>query len=367
MFLTKLQLAQFKNYEFAELEFSPKFNCFVGLNGMGKTNLLDAIYYMSFCKSFFNPVDYQNVRNGGAEFKLGATYQRKEQEEFLSCWVRKQHRKQFKKNKKEYEKLSDHIGLFPLVMVSPYDIELIHGGSELRRKFMDGIISQYDHNYLENLLSYNKALQHRNALLKHFAKERVYQKESLEIWDLQLESFANYIYEARKKFVDAFIPIFNVYYEKVSGKKEEVSLSYRTQLDTSSMTEGLAQNLDKDLAVRYTSFGIHRDDLEFNIRQEQLKKFGSQGQQKTYLLALKLAQYDYLRDQTKLKPILLLDDVFDKLDQERTSNLMKLLNSEEFGQVFVTDTGEERIRNLFKDISAEVRNFRVDDGVITSL
>ncbi len=364
MYLNKLQLAKFKNYDYAELEFSPKFNCFVGMNGMGKTNLLDAVYYLSFCKSFFNPIDYQNVKDGGEEFKLGASYIRKEREEHLSCRVRRQQKKQFKRNKKDYEKLSDHIGLFPLTMVSPYDIELIRGGSELRRKFMDGIISQYEHSYLENLLSYNRALQQRNALLKHFAKERIFQEESLALWDERLIAYANQIFDERKRFIAAFIPIFNEYYEKVSGKQELVSLAYRSQLNEQKMSEGLKENLDKDLAVRYTSFGIHRDDLEFQIKGESIKKFGSQGQQKTYLLALKLAQYDYLKEQTGVNPILLLDDVFDKLDRKRTANLMKLLNSESFGQVFVTDTGEDRIKELFSDITEEVRTFRIEEGQV---
>lgn len=364
MHLQKLQLARFKNYEFAELEFSAKFNCFVGLNGMGKTNLLDAIYYLSFCKSFFNPVDYQNILNGGEAFKLSGTYLRDEREEFLSCSVRKQQRKQFKRNKKEYEKLADHIGLFPLTMVSPYDIELIHGGSELRRKFMDGIISQYKHAYLENLLNYNRALQQRNALLKHFAKERVFQKESLDLWDERLASEAQLIFKERKNFIEKFTPIFNTYYEKVSGKNEAVRLVYNSQLFEKEMAAGLEDNLNKDLALRYSSFGIHRDDLEFEIRGEAIKKFGSQGQQKTYLLALKLAQYVYLRERTGIKPILLLDDVFDKLDAERTGNLMKLLNEDTFGQVFVTDTGEARMREVFTEITDEVRNFRVSDGQV---
>lgn len=367
MILKKLQLAEFKNYSFAELEFSLKFNCFVGLNGMGKTNLLDAIYYLSFCKSFFNPVDYQNVRDGGNEFKLSGTYERQDREEFLSCWVRKSHRKQFKRNKKDYEKLADHIGLFPLVMVSPYDIELISGGSDLRRKFMDGIISQYEHSYLEDILNYNRALQQRNALLKHFAKERVFQKESLELWDEKLVELSDSIYKERQRFIEAFVPIFNNYYEKVSGKREKVSLAYRSQLHETSMKEGLDANVQKDLAVRFTSFGPHRDDLEFEIKGEAIKKFGSQGQQKTYLLALKLAQYDYLREQTSVKPILLLDDVFDKLDRERTANLMSLLNGKSFGQIFVTDTGEVRISELFKDITPEVRTFRVTEGQLTAI
>jgi DNA replication and repair protein RecF len=363
MFLQKLSLINFKNYHEAELSFSEKINCFVGNNGEGKTNLLDAIYYLSFCKSYFNAMDSQNILNEAPFFVIQGTYVKDESiPDVVYCSQKRNQRKQFKINKKEYERLADHIGLFPLVMISPADSELITGGSEERRKYIDSVISQFDKFYLDDLLNYNKALYQRNSLLKRFAESRSFEKESLEIWDKQLVELGNRIHSKRSAFLESFIGIFSKYYEFVSGGKEKVNIIYDSQLHSGEFKKLLDNSLDRDRALLYTTVGIHKDDLSFWVEKYPLKKFGSQGQQKSFIIGMKLAQFDYMKDIKGYKPVLLFDDIFDKLDHLRVEQLMKLVSQQSFGQVFITDTHPERIAEVFKNIDTECRIFEIING-----
>ncbi len=364
MILESLSLINFKNYDEAQLKFCSKFNCFVGNNGMGKTNLLDAIHYISFCKSFFNASDSQNIKYNQPFFAIQGWINKNEEVHEIYCGVKRGQKKQFKHNKKEYERLSEHIGLYPLVMISPSDIELIWDGSEVRRKFMDSIISQYDKEYLEKLITYNHVLLQRNALLKYFHESRSFDSMSLEIWDDQLIQHGESIIAIRKKFLGEFIPLFNKNYQFISGSDENVSLDYESSLKDRSYKEVLAASLDRDRAVHYTTTGPHRDDLDFKLMGNSLKKFASQGQQKSYLLALKLAQFEFIKEKKLTKPLLLLDDIYDKLDETRFKKLIELVSNETFGQVFITDTHPQRIKDLFEQQKAEHTIYIVNNGEI---
>jgi DNA replication and repair protein RecF len=365
MHLDKLSLLNFKNYQEATLTFHPKINCFVGNNGMGKTNLLDAIHYLSFCKSFFNPIDSQNIRHDQGFFMLQGSYTLRGETEEIYCGVKRNQKKQFKRNQNEYERLSEHIGLFPLVMISPSDNELIVGGSEMRRKFMDSIISQYDKVYLEKLIAYNNILSQRNALLKRFAETRSFDSVSLEVWDDQLIMHGEGIFQKRKNFIKEFIPLFEKNYQYISGTNETVSLQYESKLNERDFKTALLSSMERDRVLQYTTTGIHRDDLDFRLQDQSLKKFASQGQQKSYLLALKLAQFEIIKEIKKVSPILLLDDIYDKLDETRFRKLITLVSSENYGQVFITDTHQQRIENLFNELKASFSLFLVDNAEIT--
>lgn len=348
MYLQKLSLVNFKNIETQSFDFQEKINCFVGNNGVGKTNVLDAIYYLSFTKSYFNPVALQNIRHGEDFFMIEGNYILDEREEKIVCSLKKGQKKVLKRNDKAYEKFSYHIGQLPLVIISPADRDLIVEGSETRRKFIDGVISQQDKTYLQNLIQYNKAVSQRNALLKYFAANRHFDALNLKIYDEQLISYGNVIYKKRKEFLERFVPIFNKKYQTISEDKEKVNLSYKSQLHNMLFEELLEKNLDKDRIVQYSTTGIHKDDLSFDIGNYPIKKFGSQGQQKSYLIALKLAQFQFIKEQSNVTPILLLDDVFDKLDDHRVSQIIELVNNDEFGQIFITDTHPERTENIVK-------------------
>jgi len=366
MFLQKLIISNFKNYSEATLEFSEKINCFTGNNGVGKTNILDAVYYLSFCKSYFNVVDAQNILHHHDFFALHGYYHYPEKTpDHISCQVRLNHRKIFKSNTKEYERLSDHIGNFPLVMISPYDRDLINDGSELRRKYLDSVISQFDHNYLDQLLSYNKALQQRNALLKQMAEQRYFDDVSLGIWSEKLQTHGKPIFEKRQAFITEFNPLFEQHYQFLSGNAEMVGIDYNSLLTTTSMSDLFAGSTEKDRALRYTSTGIHKDDLDFTINGYPLKKFGSQGQQKTFVIALKLAQFEFTRKIKGFKPILLFDDIFDKLDDSRVEQIVKMVSGDNFGQVFITDTQRHRIEKIFSAINIDHRIFNVVNGTVT--
>lgn len=368
MYLKQLKFNNFKNYQEAELQFSPRINCFIGQNGAGKTNVLDAIYYLSFCKSYFNPIDSQNIRHGEAYFAIHGDYIRKENAlDKVHCVLKRNQNKQFKLNEKKYDRLADHIGLFPLVMISPYDRDLINNGSEVRRKYIDGVISQFDHHYLNDLLDYNKALAQRNALLKHFAERRYFDETAIEIWDIKLIKLGHEIVAKRKTFIDEFTPIFQQYFNLISGGNDSVSLKYNSDLCDKNMKDLLAQNLAKDRAVRYTSVGAHKDDLEFQIDNFPIKKYGSQGQQKSYVIAIKLAQFEFMRMLKSFKPILLLDDIFDKLDTQRVQQLIRLVSEENFGQVFITDTQRERVEQLFDATDMDHRLFEVIQGAVKEI
>ncbi len=352
MHLLSLSLINFKNYEQADLDFSSKINCFVGENGVGKTNLLDAIHYLALCKSNLNPVDTQNIRYDQEMSMIQGVFSRLEKEETIYCSIRKNRKKQFKRNKKEYKRLMEHIGLIPLVMISPADYGLIQGGSDERRRLMNAVIGQYDHIYLENIISYNRILTQRNRLLKESAG-RSGNLDVLEILNQQLVQYGVPVFEARKDFTEKLMPVFQEYYQHVSGNKEEVSLAYSSQLNELDFSTALRESINKDLSVQYTTTGIHKDDLQMMLAGHPLKKVGSQGQQKTYLVALKLAEFEFMQTLMKLSPILLLDDIFDKFDAFRVKQIIKLVADNRFGQIFITDTNEERLKKILKEIPTE--------------
>lgn len=364
MYLEKLHLLNFKNYTEAELSLSTKINCFLGSNGQGKTNLLDAIFYLAFCKSFFNPIDSQLIKEEEAFFTIQGNFLREEAAEKIYIGLKKGQKKQVKRNKKVYEKIADHIGLIPLVMISPSDSLLIIEGSEIRRRFLDLIISQFNRQYLDQLILYNKAVAQRNRLLKKFMEIRRFDEDNLEIWDEQLIKYGEPIYEARKAFIEDFLPVFQKYYQFISGQKEEVSLIYQSQLNEADFKEVLLSHRDKDRRLTYSSAGVHKDDLIFELGEKSLKKFGSQGQQKTYLLSLKLAQAEFLKNKKQVAPILLLDDIYDKLDEERVGKLMEIVQREWFGQVFISDTHEKRLPDLFLELEADFKAFTIKNGTV---
>lgn len=364
MHLKLLSLVNFKNHEEASLTLSPEINVFVGNNGQGKTNLLDAIYFLSFCKSFLNPVDKQSIRIGEKFFMLNGEYFRNDKKIYISISVQQGQKKKVKRNKKEYERLAEHIGQFPAVVISPYDTNLIIEGSETRRKFIDSIISQYDRLYLDTLIRYNKVLQQRNALLKQFQEMRIFDEESIEVWDAQLIELGNIIYKKRASFLKDFIPIFQKYFDFISEQSELISISYESHLKEGDFAKQLEASKRKDNAVGYTTVGIHKDDLIFLIHEHPIKKYGSQGQQKSFLIALKLAQFELISKLLDMKPILLLDDIFDKLDHLRVERLMKLVSDHAFGQVFITDTDEDRIEKVFQSIAIERFVFKVEGGSV---
>ena len=364
MKLKELSLINFKNYDSAHLTFSQSINCFVGENGEGKTNLLDAIYYLCFCKSYFNSIDSQNIRHGKPFFSLDATFERNNLLENIFCGVKKGHKKVFKRNKKEYDRFTDHIGLFPAVIVSPADINLIIEGSETRRKFIDKVISLSDKLYLQHLISYNKVLSQRNALLKYFAANFTFDPTTLDIYDEQLENIGMKIYHKRCSFMKQFNPIFNSFYNSISCSKEKVELIYKSQIHDQSLASLISENLTKDKILQYTSCGIHKDDLLFKIGDFTIKKHGSQGQQKTFLISLKLAQFDFIKNFVGEKPLLLLDDIFDKLDAKRVEAVVRLVSEKYFGQIFITDTQLKRIEDIIKKIDDSYKMFIVSNGIV---
>ncbi len=366
MFLQDISLINFRNYEESQLRFSRDVNCLTGDNGAGKTNLLDAIHYLALCKSYFNPVDNQQVRENTEFFMVQGTFERLGTSELISCSYRRSQKKIFRRNKKDYTRLADHIGLFPLVMISPNDISLILGGSEERRKFMDNALSQTNHHYLEELINYNKALQSRNAMLKG-ARGAVPDPTLLDIYSSSLAKSGNYIFCERRAFMTAFSQLFSRDYAWISTESEAVSLTYTSQLVETSYERGLEQVLERDIITERTNFGIHKDDLELKIGGQALKKHGSQGQQKSFLIALKLAHYSYLYSQSGLKPILLLDDIFDKLDEKRINRLMQMVVRDDFGQIILTDAHLERVERIFKGIPFPVTLFSVVSGTINAI
>ncbi len=363
MFLERLQLNNFKNYIENDIQFSSKINCFVGNNGVGKTNILDAIYYLSYCKSYFSSTDWQNIRHEQDYFSIHGTYLINEQEnkDLVSCILKKNQRKVFKINKKEYPRLSEHIGLIPLVMVSPYDIDLINEGSEYRRKYIDSVIIQFDKNYLNDIINYNKILTQRNALLKQFYETNRFDKNSLELWDEQMVLLGEKIFEKRKSFINDFINVIRQYFQKISGLNEVISIVYESHLNDNNFYDLLKKVLDNDRNSQYSTVGIHKDDFQFLLNNYPLKKFGSQGQQKTFLVALKLSQFEYTSNIKKINPILLLDDIFDKLDDNRVSFLIKLVGDNKFGQVFITDTQSDRIKRIFENYQIEHSIFQISE------
>lgn len=364
MHIENISIVNYKNINEAEVEFSQKLNCFIGRNGAGKTNMLDAVYYLSFCKSFFNSVDQLNINHDENFFMLNGHYKRNDSEEKISVGLKRAQKKQVKRNTKVYKKLQEHIGLLPLVMITPSDGNLILGGSDERRKFMDGVISQYNQNYLDDLLKYNRALLQRNNLLKQFAGEKYFDADLLAIWDMQLLEHGTRIHEHRNEFVKKLIPVFQRYYTFISQGNEKVSLVHQSALYENRFEDLLKQSTRNDRAAQYTTQGIHKDDLDFLIGDFPIKKMGSQGQKKTYLVALKLAQFDFIKEISGLKPILLLDDIFDKLDQHRVEQIVKMVAGEQFGQIFLTDTNREHLDTIIQKMETDFRIFKVNSGKV---
>ena len=364
MILKRISILNYKNLEQAELEFSPKMNCFIGQNGMGKTNLLDAVYYLSFCKSATNPIDSQNIRHGGDFFVIQGFYETDHGDpEEIYCGLKRRQKKQFKRNKKEYSRLSDHIGFIPLVMVSPADAELIAGGSEERRRFMDVVISQYDKEYLDALIRYNKALTQRNALLK---SEQEPDEELMLVWEEMMASAGEVVFKKRSEFIAEFIPTFQSFYSYISQDKEKVNLAYESHAMNGSLLDIMKESRQRDRIMGYSLRGIHKDDLVMQLGDFPIKREGSQGQNKTYLIALKLAQFDFLQKTgSNTIPLLLLDDIFDKLDASRVEQIVKLVTRDSFGQIFITDTNRDHLDKILKKIEREYRVFSVEDGSVT--
>ncbi len=367
MQIEDISIVNFKNLKEVQLQFSPKLNCFIGKNGAGKTNILDAVYYLSFCKSFSTSVDQLNINHDESFFMLNGNYNRQNTSEVISVGFKKGSGKQFKRNKKVYKKLVEHIGLLPLVMIAPSDFNLIMAGSDERRKFMDGVISQYNQNYLDDLLKYNRALQQRNILLRQFAAERYFDKDLLELWNEKLIEHGNRIHEQRSGFVKKLIPVFQHYYSFISEDNEKVSLIHQSGLYDNDFETLLKESVQKDRAIQFTTQGIHKDDLVFYIGDYPIKKLGSQGQKKTYLTALKLAQFDFVKEISGIKPILLLDDIFDKLDQFRVEQIVKVVAGEQFGQIFITDTNREHLASIIEKMETDFRIFNVDSGKVEVL
>lgn len=367
MHLKDLHLINFKNYEETEVTLSEGVNCFVGSNGSGKTNILDAVYYLSMCKSYLNVLDRQNIRFGEQFFSIRGDWERDGQSIEIHCAVKQGSKKVFRKNKKEYEKLADHIGQFPVVMISPYDRDLISEGSELRRKWMDGIISQFDRKYLEDIQRYSRVLEQRNALLRNMYDHGLFDRESIEVWNVQLCNLGKSIHEKRQKFIEEFLPVFRERYNYIGQEDEAVGLEYRSQLHEASMEDLLIAFEKKDALSHYSNAGTHKDDLVFTIKGHPIKKFGSQGQQKSFIIALRLAQYEWLKQHLGVNPVLLLDDIFDKLDQQRVKKLLQLVSDHYFGQVLVTDTDLERLRSIFSENEIGLRIFEVNEGIVNCL
>lgn len=362
MLLTRLSILNYKNIGQAELSFSPGINCFLGSNGEGKTNALDTIYFLSFTKSATNVVDSLNIRHGEDMMMLKGEYDLNGAPEVVSCGMKLHQKKVFRRGQKAYKRMSDHIGMIPLILVSPNDQELILGGSELRRRFLDSVISQYDPAYLNMLQRYNKALQQRNALLK---AEEPFSLDLMEAYEAIMAESGELIYQARRQFVEEFIPVFQEYYQRISSSKETIGITYASHCERGPLLEVIQRDRHKDVAVGYSLHGIHKDDIVMTLNGYALKKEASQGQSKTYLISLKLAQFNFLkRTGSHTKPLLLLDDIFDKLDAERVGNIVELVSTEDFGQIFITDTNRENLDRILASSNGEYKIFQVKGGVI---
>lgn len=363
MWLKRISILNYKNLEQVDLAFSRKMNCIIGRNGMGKTNLMDAVYYLSFCKSATNPVDSQNICHDQDFFVVQGFYEADDGDpEEVYCGLKRRQKKQFKRNKKEYTRLSDHIGLIPLVMVSPADSLLIAGGSEERRRFMDVVISQFDREYLDALIRYNKALLQRNTLLKAEVEP---EEELMAVWEEAMAASGEVVYRKRREFIDEFIPVFQSYYSYISQGREQVSLAYESHAAEGNLLELLAASRQRDRIMGYSLKGVHKDDLIMQLGDFPIKREGSQGQNKTYLIALKLAQFEFLkRTGSHTTPIVLLDDIFDKLDASRVEQIVKLVAGDSFGQIFITDTNRDHLDKILKKIEGDYKLFEVDNGMV---
>ncbi|WP_313501515.1 DNA replication/repair protein RecF [Kaistella carnis] len=359
MIITNLKIQNFKNHQERDFDLSKQINCFVGNNGVGKTNILDALHYLSMAKSFLGNKDLNNIKTDEDFFTIEGTIDDGEKENIIKIQQPKDAKKIIKKNDKSFDRMADHIGFLPSVIISPYDSNLISDSGESRRKFLDAMISQTDSEYLFNLMQYQKTVQQRNALLKDFARNRYFDADSLEIYNEPLIKFGTRIFEKRKEFTNSIVPLIQSYYETISKGKENITVLYESDLSDNSFGDLLQQNLEKDRILTYTAKGIHKDDLLFEMNGIAMKKTASQGQQKSFLIALKLSQMNRIKELTGKTPILLLDDIFDKLDDSRVSQLIELVNQEHFGQIFITDTNKERTENVVKRINEESKIFEL--------
>ena len=359
MHLKHLSLLNYKNLESSSFDFDPKINCMVGHNGVGKTNVLDSIYLLAFGKSYFNPITSQNINHEADFFVVDGTFEKNDKEEQILVSAKRGQKKVIKRNQKPYEKVSEHIGFIPAVIISPADRDLIIEGSETRRKFMDGVISQSDSGYLNDLINYSKIVSQRNSLLKYFAANHTFDRDTLEVYNLQLNDLGTKLYKKRVDFLQEFVPIFNKRYAEITNNKEPVSIEYKSQLSHKTLSKLLEDQLQKDMVLQYTSVGTHKDDLSFEIEGHPIKKFGSQGQQKSFLVALKLAQFDFIKKISGVNPILLLDDVFDKLDEQRVAHIVALVATNELGQIFISDTHAERTEKVVKESNQTYKIFKL--------
>jgi DNA replication and repair protein RecF len=362
--LEKLRLINFKNYQEATLEFPSKVNCLLGLNGSGKTNLLDAIHYLSFTKSFLNSSDAHNIRHGSDSFLLFGGFDFDGVKHELSCQIQPGHKKIFREDGQDYQKMSEHIGKYPVVLISPSDIDLIKEGSEARRKFFDTMISQIDHTYLLALVEYHHCLKQRNGLLRMFHERHYSDLDLIDSYDQRLVKTGKQIFEKRKDFIVEFLPVLNAAFNFLVDEKEEAKLVYQSEFYEKDFLILLKESFGKDLALQRTTVGIHRDDFEFGFAHGELKRLGSQGQQKSFLVALKLANVQVIKNHKGFNPILLLDDIFDKLDDLRIARLLKVVAAKDYGQLFITDAGPERTRALLKDVGIKADTFEVENGSI---
>ena len=365
MILEKITLLNYRNIAQAEVQLCPGINCFVGANGAGKTNFLDAVYYLSFCKSFINSIDTQNIRHDQDFFVIQGSYSNGETVDDIYCGLRLNQKKQFKRNKKEYTKLSDHIGLIPLVMISPVDEQLIMEGSDLRRKFMDSVISQYDKSYLDTLIRYSRILVQRNQILKDGNGKP--SADLLDVYDTQLCALGYIVFQKRTAFINELLPVFNRQFNNISGGAEDIHIRYLSHLDGQDFELQLFASRSRDAQLGYTTKGIHKDDLEFTLGGHPLKKEGSQGQKKTFAIALRLAQFDFLTLHQGSKPLLLLDDIFDKLDSHRSKSLLQLVGEDHFSQIFISHTNRDHLESILSDIGKEVVFFEVNGGEIVTV
>ncbi len=360
MKLKSLSLTQYKNISSENFKFDKRINCFIGNNGVGKSNILDAIYHLCFAKGYFNPKAVQNIQLDTDFFLIDGIFEKNNLIEKIICSLKKGQKKILKRNGKVYEKIADHIGLLPLVIISPSDRDLIMEGSGIRRKFMDGVIGQTDSSYLNNLLDYTKIISQRNALLKYFAANQTFDADTLEIYDQKMILLGTPIHEKRKEFIASFTPVFKKHYQSIGKSEEEVTLTYESMILNKSFESLIKDQLPKDHLAQFSTVGIHKEDLLFSISGQPIKRFGSQGQQKSFLIALKLAQFDFIKNLAGVTPIVLLDDVFDKLDQNRVSQIMQLVEKNHFGQIFLSDTHEERTLDALKTTQLSYKIFNLN-------
>lgn len=364
MHLKNIQVTQFKNFSSVQIDFSPEINCFLGNNGSGKTNLLDAIHYLCLTKSAFNAVDTQNIMHDSPFFAIKGGFKRGEKTLEIKCLLEAGKKKQVINNGKPYDKMSEHIGLLPIVLIAPDDTQLIRGGSEERRKFFDSLLSQLDKDYLENLIRYHHFLKQRNALIKKFSELNRIDSVLMEPYNKELIELAQIIAQRRADFIYSYAPLLLQHYANISERKEEVAITYESGCLESDFAEMFKSSLKKDVLLKRTTLGIHKDDFNFEIDGYPLKKFGSQGQQKSFLIALKLAQFHVFKEMKQTKPILLLDDIFDKLDDLRIKKMIQLVADKEFGQLFITDARPERSKKILEAVSSNISYFEVKDGGI---